>query len=142
MKIIKIEYEDGTIEELKIVPMEEIKTSDNPSIKYHKKINYTNQFRKFEEKILGDLEKENVINFAKYWFDLIDEDECECECEEGSMLDYCDYDLIEECCNRNIVVLKTQPDIRSKALFSKFEKLYQTYPIKEVEKILDLIDKQ
>lgn len=75
-KIVKVIYEDGT---------------------HLERANF--KYGEFEDEILGDLDPDNVKDYAKEQFDLVDEDDV----EETTLEDFDDYEIMQEASERGLI---------------------------------------
>lgn len=93
---------------------------------------YQKQFYKFENKILKELHNDIVEDYAKFEFDLIEQDDCECNEDDKNISDFDDEEISEEFYHRNGLKLS----LISKNHLDRFIKIINTCNTKEIEKFL------
>lgn len=99
MKIVKVILDDGTsIEAGEIKPLSyfEQKHPDNNKCYWQRR--YERQFNNFEDNILELLNEENVEEYAKFYFNLVEESDI----KEKDISDFKDSEILEEMKRRKL----------------------------------------
>jgi hypothetical protein len=93
---------------------------------------YQNQFQKFENKILKNLHSDIVEDYAKFTFDLIDEDSCDCSDDEKDIHDFSDEEVSEQFYHN----MKLKLSIVNKSQLDRFYKVLEKASPEDIESFL------
>ncbi len=134
--IIKFTLQTGEEIELgPIKPKEDFKETYISNGKEKNYINtgqYENQFKIFENNILKNLHSNIVEDYAKFEFDLIDEDSCDCSDEEKNINDFSDEEVSEQFYHN----MKLKLSIVNKNQLDRFYKVLEKANPEEIESFL------
>ena len=93
---------------------------------------YQKQFQKFENKILENLHGDIVEEYAKFTFDLIDEDSCDCSDDEKDIHDFSDEEVSEQFYHN----MKLKLSIVNKSQLDRFYKVLEKASPEDIESFL------
>jgi len=117
-KIIKITLQDGS--EIELKDIKPLVVSENKTEQYKNSKTYEKQFTPFEEKILDNLNRDVIRDYAIDWLDLIDEDEI----EEKGLYEFDNEDLLEEIKARGLLE-DSDDSIITEDFISRFRRIIE-----------------
>ncbi len=93
---------------------------------------YQKQFQKFENKILENLHGDIVEEYAKFTFDLIDEDSCDCSDDDKNINDFSEEEVSEQFYHNMGLKLS----IINKNQLDRFYKVLEKASLEDIENFL------